>query len=98
MVLRTPEAENKDVDFIISANKVITKVTREVEKHHQGIRVDGTISHLKTVLIELEKMKEQLDNKKFTPTYPIFITDSWSFNSDLGIQLLKLNEEYKKLN
>ena len=54
----------------------------------------GTISQLENFYKDIELM---IESKCYIPAYPMVITDSWGFNSELGVQLLDLHELYKKL-
>jgi len=52
---------------------------------------------LMLIIKELEMMEEALSTDVFVPYYPRFINDSWDFNDDLGIALMKLATLYEKL-
>ncbi len=78
-------------------DEVTLDINSEIKSHEDGIGTEGTISQLKTMLSEIEKMKLFMNPKEFTPYYPIAIVDSWNYNSKLGLKLLDLAEKYKKL-
>lgn len=66
----------------------------EIKSHKLGKGKDGTIPQLKKIYKDIELM---IESKEHLPSYPIIITDSWDFNSELGKQLLDLYGMYKRL-
>ncbi|ONK25443.1 hypothetical protein BVE86_10230 [Streptococcus azizii] len=47
---------------------------------------------------EIQLMMESCDTRvPFFPTYPRIIIDSWNFDDELGLELLRLNEYYKRI-
>lgn len=52
------------------------------------------ISQLKTILNELNLMKE---NPNIHVTYPRIIIDSWDYSDQLGLELIELSDLYKKV-
>lgn len=47
---------------------------------------------------EIQSMMESCDTRvPFFSTYPRIIIDSWNFDDELGRELLRLNEYYKRI-
>lgn len=94
MVSNKPERINKTSHFNIEAEKLKLRITSEMNAHKLGQSKDGTLSQLELIYKDIELM---IETKSHKPSYPMVITDSWDYNSELGIQLLDLYERYKKL-
>ncbi|MCM3163991.1 hypothetical protein KDJ21_016340 [Metabacillus litoralis] len=94
MVYNEPRRLNKTLNFIKEAEKVKIKLECEIKAHKLGQGKDGTISQLESFYKDIEIM---IESKSHIPSYPRVITDTWDFNSELGVQLLDLYELYKKL-
>ncbi|WP_416147660.1 hypothetical protein ACM26V_15645 [Salipaludibacillus sp. HK11] len=94
MVHNEPRRLNKTLNFIKEAEKVKIKLDCEIKAHKLGQGKVGTISQLENFYKDIELM---IESKSHIPSYPRVITDTWDFNSGLGIKLLDLYEFYKKL-
>lgn len=94
MVHNEPRRLNKTLNFIKEAEIVKIKLECEIKAHKLGQGKEGTISQLENFYKDIELMVE---SKSHIPSYPRVITDTWNFNSELGIQLLDLYELYKKI-
>ncbi|PGT91625.1 hypothetical protein [Bacillus sp. AFS040349] len=94
MVYNEPRRLNNTLNFIKEAEKVKVKLECEIKAHKLGQGKDGTISQLENFYKDIEQMME---SKSHIPSYPRFITDTWDFSSELGVQLLDLYELFKKL-
>ncbi|GAA0306182.1 hypothetical protein GGQ92_002892 [Gracilibacillus halotolerans] len=94
MVYKSPRRLNNTSNFINEAEKAKIKLECEIKAHELGQGKDGTINQLENFYKDIELM---IESKSHIPSYPRIITDTWDFNSELGIQLLDLYELYKKL-
>lgn len=70
-----------------------SKVQTEIQNVQLGLSVKN-ISQLKTILNELNLMKE---NPNIHVTYPRIIIDSWDYSDQLGLELIELSDLYKKV-
>lgn len=70
-----------------------SKVQTEIQNVQLGLGVKN-ISQLKTILNELNLMKE---NPNIHVTYPRIIIDSWDYSDQLGLELIELSDLYKKV-
>ena len=87
----------RTVKFLELATKVKYEVQKEIDVHKNGKDKEGNINQLKRIMDEVEIMTTTLSPKKYTPTYPRMIIDSWDFNSNLAILLLDFHERFCKL-
>ena len=67
-------------------------VKKEIDLVNKGLS-HKSYEQLKSILEELEKM---LNEKGLSTYYPRIIVDSWDFNDQLGLELLELEELYKR--
>ena len=69
------------------------KIKLEIEKVKMGQSKKNMVQ-LQTILTELQKSNMQ---KNVILSYPRSIVDSWDYSDQLGMELLELEELYKKL-
>ena len=69
------------------------KIKLEIEKVKMGQSKKNMVQ-LQTILTELQKSNMQ---KNVILSYPRIIVDSWDYSDQLGMELLELEELYKKL-
>ena len=69
------------------------KIKLEIEKVKMGQSKKNMVQ-LQTILIELQASSRQ---RNVTLSYPRIIIDSWDYSDQLGMELLELEELYKKL-
>ncbi|MFT3985927.1 MAG: hypothetical protein QM697_18675 [Lachnospiraceae bacterium] len=69
------------------------KVSAEIQKVNEGLS-EKSIAQLQTILKELDSMKEV---KGLIISYPRIIIDSWDYSDSLGLELVELAEQYKKV-
>ena len=67
-------------------------VKKEIDLAQKGLS-DKSYAQLRSILDELESM---LNEKGLSVYYPRIIVDSWDFNDQLGLELLELEELYKR--
>lgn len=70
-----------------------TKVSAEIEKVNKGLS-EKSIPQLQTILKELNSMERA---KGLIISYPRIIIDSWDYSDSLGLELVELAEQYKKI-
>lgn len=68
-----------------------TKVSAEIEKVNKGLS-KKSISQLQAILKELYSMERA---RGLVISYPRIIIDSWDYSDLLGLELMKLAEQYK---
>ncbi len=85
-------------------NKLVKQTQTELDealhKHRQGEKSVGTPVQLKRFLDNLQNILEELESgrlsgKKFGMSRAI--VDSWPFDSELGVKLIKIETAYQKL-
>ena len=69
------------------------KIVLEIEKVKVGQSKKNMVQ-LQTILTELQTSNMQ---KNVILSYPRIIVDSWDYSDQLGMELLELEELYKKL-
>lgn len=69
------------------------KVSDEIEKVNKGLS-EKSISQLQAILKELDSMERA---KGLIISYPRIIIDSWDYSDSLGLELVELAEQYKKI-
>ena len=69
------------------------KIKLEIEKVKMGQSKKNMVQ-LQTILTELQTSNMQ---KNVILSYPRIIVDSWDYSDQLGMELLELEELYKKL-
>ncbi|MBS5956124.1 MAG: hypothetical protein KIC73_04325 [Clostridiales bacterium] len=69
------------------------KVSAEIQKVNKGLS-EKSISQLQTILKELDSMEKA---KGLIISYPRIIIDSWDYSDSLGLELVELAEQYKKV-
>lgn len=69
------------------------KVSAEIQKVNKGLS-EKSISQLQTILKELDSMEKA---KGLIIRYPRIIIDSWDYPDSLGLELVELAEQYKKV-
>lgn len=94
MVYNRSRQLSKTLNFAIEAENIKEKLHIELKAHQLGRGRDGTINQLKIFYKDIEIM---IENKGYVPTYPRVIVDEWSYESELGKQLLDFYESYKEL-
>lgn len=70
-----------------------TKVSVELEKVNKGLSKKSS-SQLQIILKELYSMERV---KGLIISYPRIIIDSWDYSDSLGLELMELAEQYKKM-
>ncbi len=69
------------------------KIKLEIEKVKMGQSKKNMVQ-LQTILTELQKSNMQ---KHVILSYPRIIVDSWDYSDQLGMELLELEELYRKI-
>lgn len=69
------------------------KIEVEIEKVKKG-QSKRNMVQLQTILIELQTSSRQ---KNAILSYPRIIIDSWDYSDQLGLELVELEELYKKI-
>ena len=69
------------------------KIKLEIEKVKMGQSKKNMVQ-LQTILTELQKKKKK---KNVILSYPRIIVDSWDYSDQLGMELLELEELYRKI-
>lgn len=67
-------------------------VKKEIDLVNKGLS-NKSYAQLRSILEELETM---LNEKGVSAYYPRIIVDSWDYNDQLGLELLELEELYKR--
>lgn len=76
--------------------EAIEKINDAIEKHSRGEPADLSISMLKKIKVEVEKMKEELKPSIFKPTYTRFVMD-WPDEHGLVGFLTELAYQYGRI-
>lgn len=70
-----------------------TKVSDEIEKVNKGLS-EKSISQLIAILRELNSMERA---EGLIISYPRIIIDSWDYTDSLGLELVELAGQYKRM-
>ncbi|CAH0345751.1 hypothetical protein [Bacillus sp. CECT 9360] len=97
MVYKQLGRSDKTLKFITLANKTIKEIEKEIIAYQNNNGKDGNLPQLEKILLEVKQMLDLQSPKRYMPSYPRTIVDSWDYKSILGNMLLELNDLYKNL-
>lgn len=81
----------------MKVEKLIDKAIQEIEDALKKTSSSHAPMQLEKIKGEIKNMKSAMSPNNYQPSFPRMIVDSWDHNDQLGILLLGMSQEYKKL-
>jgi len=82
--------------FDKKVNEIKELLRQEIVNVEKGTS-KKSIQQLTTIMGELEQMDKCKNSKLYMPSFPRYIIDSWDYTDSLGLELINLFENYKKI-
>jgi hypothetical protein len=91
-------------NFVSDLTEIILLCEIELDKWENGIEGQGSIEQLKMIIFEFQELLDYAKKGRIYEKYPkralsaaYFVVDSWDYNAEVSLKIMRLQENFRKL-